>query len=157
LFGQRSQQNTTDGSRDFIAIVASHPSLSAHLWQYHCFARLTTRAGQSYKSYGHSLIAAAMDPQPCNSVRRSFIDTVQRLDPLDTFVLKMLCETREAGPLSPNVRDYLATTLSLSAREIEVSALNLGDLKCVHIINIGPTDNFVITSYGIELVRACSA
>jgi hypothetical protein len=100
------------------------------------------------------LIAAAMDPQRCNRVRRSFIDTVQRLDPLDALVLKKLCETPERP--QPNIRDFLAATLSVSAREIEVSALNLGDLKCVHNITIGAYDNFAITSYGSELVRACS-
>jgi hypothetical protein len=102
------------------------------------------------------LIAAAMDPKRRNRVRRSFIDTVQRMDPLDTLVLKILVGL-SPGTLKPNVRDYLVSTLSISGQEIEVSALNLADLRCVHNISIGVTDNFHITAYGSELVRACSA
>jgi hypothetical protein len=99
------------------------------------------------------LIAAAMDPQRRNRVRRSFIDTVQRLDPLDVLVLKMLDTT---GKPTPNVRDYLAAKLSVSSREIELSALNLSEVKCVGNIGMMATDNFIITFYGSELVQVCS-
>jgi hypothetical protein len=50
------------------------------------------------------LIAAAMDPQRANRVRRSFIDTIQSLDPLDALVLKN-CMRRLALAHSPPIRE----------------------------------------------------
>jgi hypothetical protein len=98
------------------------------------------------------LIAAAMDPQRRNRVRRSFIDTVQRMDPLDALVLKTLCE-----PIAwaPHVLVVLADNLRVTRQEIEVSALNLANLKCLRNISLEVSDNFAITFYGRELVRAC--
>jgi hypothetical protein len=98
------------------------------------------------------LIAAAMDPGRSNKVRRSFVDTVQRMDPLDALVLRKLFDT--PGTPLPNTRDFLAGNFSVSSREVEVSALNLDDLKCVQIR--GGVGIYVITSYGYELIRACS-
>jgi hypothetical protein len=93
------------------------------------------------------LIAAAMDPHRANRVRRSFIDTVQRLDPLDARILK---ELATSGPrVTSTPRNFLAQRLSVSIDEIEISALNLDNLRCV----IG--DNLVLAAYGRELVRAC--
>jgi hypothetical protein len=101
------------------------------------------------------LIAAAMDPQRANRVRRSFIDTVQRLDPLDALVLKEL-GVGAAGPRSvSNPLDFLTQQLKVSADEIEVSTINLHDLRCVN--TAGSADpSFQLTAYGRELVRACS-
>jgi hypothetical protein len=95
------------------------------------------------------LIAAAMDPQRCNRVRRSFIDTVQRFDPLDALVLKGLYKI----PGGAAKREYFSANLGVSVGEIEVSRLNLRELKCVYSTS---DDNLIIGSYGIELVRACS-
>jgi hypothetical protein len=100
------------------------------------------------------LIAAAMDPQRANRVRRSFIDTVQRLDPLDALVLKAVYGAPASG-LSPNPRDFLVQTLKVSGDEIEISAINLHDLGCVN--TRGSADSSLsITAYGRELLKACS-
>ena len=100
------------------------------------------------------LIAAAMDPHRANRVRRSFIDTVQRLDPVDA---RVLMEMATSGPrVTSNPRDFLAQRLSASTDEIEISALNLYDLRCV-ISDRSFDGNFALTAYGRELVRACTS
>jgi hypothetical protein len=101
------------------------------------------------------LIAAAVDPDRSSRVRRSFIETVARLDPLDAVVLTKLYETPDN--LSPNPRDFLANQLAVSSRQIEVSVQYLNELKCVYIPNIGDTANFRLASYGSELVLAASS
>jgi hypothetical protein len=100
------------------------------------------------------LLAAAMDPKRSNRVRLSYIETVKRLHPLDAHILKKLYDTSDTP--SPNARDFLAGFFKVSSREIEVSVLNLHDLKCVHLPISNETANFHMTSYGNELVRACS-
>ena len=100
------------------------------------------------------LIAAAMDPARSNRVRRSFIDTVQRLDPLDTLILKELFVISLSNPQS-NSRDYLRTRLAITLSEGEVSFLNLEMLRCAFRGNPGGPD-WTITAYGLELVLACS-
>jgi len=100
------------------------------------------------------LIAAAMDPARANRVRRSFIDTLQRFDPLDALILQTLYQI--PGALAPNGRDFMASRLNASSREIEVSVGNLLELKCVVLPNLGDLAHFWLTSYGSELVRACS-
>jgi Abortive infection alpha len=99
------------------------------------------------------LIAAAMDPARSSRVRRSFIDTLQRFDPLDALVLKARRDI--SGNPSPNARDYLASRLQVQFQEIEISTQNLLELKCVHILNNDYT-SFNITFYGHGLLRACS-
>jgi hypothetical protein len=101
------------------------------------------------------LIAAAMDPQRANRVRRSFIDTVQRLDPLDALVLKELDAAFGAGTLSPNPRDFLIQRLKVRSQDIELSGITLNDLRCVNSPAIADP-GFLLTIYGRELVRACS-
>jgi hypothetical protein len=101
------------------------------------------------------LIAAAMDPRRANRVRRSFVDTVQRLDPLDALVLKELYAATGAGTLSPNPRDFLIPRLKVRSQEIELSGINLHDLRCVNTAGIADP-SFCLTVYGQELVRACS-
>ena len=99
------------------------------------------------------IIAAAMDPKRSDRVRQSFIATVSRLDPLDALVLKNLYEV--TGNLSPNPRDFLASRLQVSSREIDVSVINLEELKCVRMPH-QDTAFFSLTSYGFELVRLLS-
>jgi hypothetical protein len=99
------------------------------------------------------LIAAAMDPERVNRVRRSFIDTVQRLDPLDALILRELYRL----PGNRSSRQTLVPILSVEDIEIELSILNLGDLRCIHPPNGSDASlGFSLTSYGRELVRACS-
>src|ERR1700730_10487794 len=99
------------------------------------------------------LIAAAMDPQRANRGRRSFIDTVQRLDPLDCLVLKELYNT-SVDTLLPDPRDFLVQRLKVSGDELEISAINLHDLRCVNDPRVDQI--FRITVYGRELIKACS-
>jgi hypothetical protein len=96
------------------------------------------------------LIASAMDPTSASRVRRSFIDTLQKLDPLDARVLQMRRDI--PGNLQPNSRDFLANRLDVSSGEVEISAMNLVDARC----GDGPPYNFNITAYGIALLLACS-
>jgi hypothetical protein len=95
-------------------------------------------------------------PERTGRVPRSFIDTVQRLDPIDTLILQKLYDASD-DPRSPNALQFLAEYFKVSSREIEVSILNLSDLKCVYLPTVNETANFVLTSYGYELMRACSA
>jgi hypothetical protein len=97
------------------------------------------------------LIAAAMDPQRANRVRRSFIDTVQRFDPLDALLLKVLGEMPENVSFLSNLNP---TQFNVSRDEFEISTSNLYDLRCLTIPPIDPLSR--LTSYGRELVRACS-
>jgi hypothetical protein len=100
------------------------------------------------------LIAAAMDPQRANRVRRSFIDTVQRLDPLDALVLKRLGEMPDNVSFVANLKP---TQFNVSPDEWEISTSNLCDLRCLTTRPTGTGDTLSrLTSYGRELVRACS-
>ena len=98
------------------------------------------------------LIAAAMDPQRANRVRRSFIDTVQRLDPLDALVLKRLGEMPDNVSFVANLKP---TQFNVSPDEWEISTSNLYDLRCLTTRPAGSGDTLCrLTSYGRELVRA---
>jgi hypothetical protein len=95
-----------------------------------------------------------MDPHRSNTVRRSFIETVARLDPLYARILGELYET--PGNPSPNPRDFLASVFAVSSREIKVSVQHLDELKCMRLPNIGDTASFILTPYGSELIPASS-
>ena len=92
-----------------------------------------------------------MDPQRANRVRRSFIDTVQRLDPLDALVLK---EMAGWNPGSSNSPGFRFRHLKVSDDELHVSAINLYELRCISTHN-SADPGFQLTPYGRELVRAC--
>ena len=97
------------------------------------------------------LIAAAMDPQRANRVRRSFIDTVQRLDPLDALVLKRLGEMPDNVSFVANLKP---TQFNVSPDEWEISTSNLYDLRCLTTTPRSGDPFCRLTSYGRELVRA---
>ena len=97
------------------------------------------------------LMAAAMDPARANRVRRSFIETVQRLDPLDALILKELFAIGRRN--QPDLFNVLTPKLNADHSELEVSFQNLELLKCVQLV---PTAGWMISSYGWQLVRACS-
>lgn len=104
------------------------------------------------------LIAAAMDPKKASQVRRSFIDTLKSFDPLDALILKEIYGVPDAGTLSPNTRDFLASKLQLSRSDIILSATNLNKLGCIAPLNAGmggEFPQFIITTYGRALIRAC--
>jgi hypothetical protein len=75
------------------------------------------------------LLAAAQDPARANIVRRSFVEIVKQMDPLDALVFQ-----RVDGHTSfhPNARDAWASMLQRSPDDIEVSIENLARLGCVH-------------------------
>jgi hypothetical protein len=103
------------------------------------------------------LIAAAMDPQRANKVRRSFIDTVRRLDPLDALILKELGVAGGGGRRVFDHRtptDFFTQQLKVSADEIYVSAINLHARGCLTTTNSDDL-SLQLTAYGRELVRAC--
>jgi hypothetical protein len=99
------------------------------------------------------LIAAAMDPNRSNQVRLSFVATLKHFDPLDALLLKARYET--TGPQAPNDRDYFAEKLHKSPDEIEISAQNLQELRCIQAHTAPPTA-FWVTAYGRELLRVCT-
>ena len=100
-----------------------------------------------------ALIAAAMDPARADRVRLSFIETLKQFDPLDAMTLKLRTEGGHQI-LQPNAITYIATTLKISADEVQISADNLWRLKCVD--NSGEASgDFLLTRYGHALLRAC--
>jgi hypothetical protein len=99
-----------------------------------------------------NLIAAAMDPDRSKRVRRSFVDAVQRLDPLDAAVLKEVFDLLGTIP-SPTLRQYLIPRLNADQRELDVSFQNLEAVKC--LTPSGAPGQWIITSFGYQLVRAC--
>jgi hypothetical protein len=88
------------------------------------------------------LMAAAMDRSRSNRVRRSFVDTIQRLDPLDVMILRELFLVGMKN--QPNLYDYLVRRVNADVRELEVSFQNLESLKCVRLI---PTAGWIISNY----------
>ena len=98
------------------------------------------------------LISAAMDPARSNRVRRSFIDAVQRFDPLDALVLKEIFALHGANPM-PSVYDYLTPRVNADRSELDVSLLNLESLRCVWK---NPMGVWMIVPYGYQLMLVCS-
>lgn len=101
-----------------------------------------------------SLLAAALDPKKARFVRQSFIATVAKFDPLDVAVLWTRYQV--TGDLSPTCREFLAARLQILSESIVVSMMNLRKLECISLSGPGEYTNFNITSYGVELIRACS-
>lgn len=100
------------------------------------------------------LLATAMDPNRSNRVRKAFIDTIQKLDPLDALILNKRFEN--PGDFSPNGRSFMASYFKVSEQEVEVSVENLVELRCVSYPPVPlRSPNFHMTSYGNELMRAC--
>jgi hypothetical protein len=98
------------------------------------------------------LLAAAADPSRSGAVRRSFIDIVQQMEPIDALVLR---ELANHSHWSPNVRDALADRLKIPGDQIEVSLRNLTRLECAHLPNITAViENVNLSATGRELMRA---
>jgi len=93
------------------------------------------------------LLAAAMDPARSGRVRREFIETVKRMEPLDALVLQKM---PHASP-SPASRDVFAQELRVAADQIELSFVNLVHLGCA--ASGGGGEQAHLTSLGRELLR----
>jgi hypothetical protein len=87
-----------------LAEVAVSPSLAVPLLR-----AAANESQEILQEMWAALLAAAMDPEKLDRVRLSFIETVKRLDPPDTLILKKFYAT--SGTLSPNVRDHLVQIL----------------------------------------------
>jgi len=101
-----------------------------------------------------SLIAASMDPRRAKAVRKSFIDAVRRMDPMDAAVLTELTDARGG-----NQRDSVMKALGYAESEIDVSFLNLITIGCAHGVSSAQFPNggysvVVLTSFGAELQKA---
>jgi hypothetical protein len=102
-----------------------------------------------------TLLAAALDPKRSHLVRRSFIETLSKFEPLDAAVL--WTRHQIPGGLEPTSRDFLATRLGVPNQAIVVSFMNLQKLECINLGGPGEYTNFNISAYGHELIRACSS
>jgi hypothetical protein len=100
------------------------------------------------------LLAAALDPKKSSLVRRSFIETLSKFEPLDAAVL--WGRHQIPGDLQPTARDFLAKRLEVPYPAIVVSLMSLQKLECISLGGPGEYTNFNISSYGNELIRACS-
>jgi hypothetical protein len=107
------------------------------------------------------LLANGMDPKRSQSVRRSIIATIKKLDPLDALVLQRAFDmlSIKDAPGHPIGLDRL---LDVSADELDVSLSNLSKLECIGSIGIESVEGVSVptsvqlTSLGREVVRACS-
>ncbi len=101
-----------------------------------------------------------MDAKRSNSVRRSFINTVSHLDPLDAAILFKRHE-HSTSQLQPDDLGFIAKSLQLSEQEVEVSVQHLDELECIFIVKNDPNrlmaiSHFHTTPYRRELIRTCS-
>jgi len=96
------------------------------------------------------MLANGMDPIRSKSVRRSIIDTVKQLDPLDAMILQMVFNNTEIKDLPKQLR--------VSEDELKLSLKNLFKLECID--GVTSTSERIISislsPLGREVMRACS-
>lgn len=118
---------------------------------------LTTAADEDRKELvdlWERLLAAAMDPS--RQVRHRFIETIQKMDPLDAVVLK---EVPDGQRLEPNPIAYLSQKLGVGPDAIELSLRHLVELGCFREAYtkvgdwIGTFTMVTHTAFGRELLR----
>jgi hypothetical protein len=97
-----------------------------------------------------TLLANAMDPARRNEVRREFITALTLFHPTDAVVLKKLNENYQNAFV--NAHNLQAGLPNLRMDAVAVSLTNLHNNSCVELSN----GSYQITSFGSELVRACS-
>jgi hypothetical protein len=98
-----------------------------------------------------TLLAAALDRSRKRFVRRSVIDTVKQMEPLDALVLQEVGGF--SGSWTPNGRDYLKNKLSSQEYEILVSFDNLEKLQCLYFSET-PHINPTLNSLGRLILQA---
>lgn len=131
------------------------PTLAIPLMQAAC-----DESREELQEIWAQLLATAMDPARANTVRRSFIDTVKQMDPLDALVLKMRNDIQFDVQMirlsGVNPIHHISAQLGTLIEEVEVSVQNLMLLRCARRNNIEEA-TFFITAYGKLLIKACSA
>lgn len=100
------------------------------------------------------LIAMAMDPARAHDMRKSFIEALSRLDPLDARVLTWM-PVSESGPEIINFADRACKELSASPDEIQLSCANLAQLRCIEYAAHRP-QHPVLAPFGRKLLSACA-
>ena len=101
------------------------------------------------------LLAAAMDPARANSVRRSLIEVVSKLEPEDALILPLLMGGMAT---QPTAREAVATRLGIDGNAVEMSFLHLIELGCLRFRNRQAEQDYEIsgpvpTAIGRELCR----
>ena len=102
------------------------------------------------------LLAAAMDPKRARSARRSYVDLLRQMDPLDALAFKLVAGP---SPRRPTVREYIAAAAGVGPDQAEVSLQNLYALGVVQALGVrigqpaAHIDNVDLTALGRELVR----
>lgn len=111
-----------------------------------------------HKLWAH-LLANAMDPATANAVRIEFVETLKRFNPLDATMLDKLIVASGSKPM-PDTPTFYASTLKRSSSAIEVSLMNLEQLRCIErtpAARKGPNaPEWEVTSFGRELYAACT-
>ena len=103
------------------------------------------------------LIANAMDPTRDVRLRREFIETLSRFEPVDAVVLEFVdnwyltSDTRD-----PDKKYFLPETVPVGDLDVDttvVSVENLEQLRC--LVTLGSSSRRSVTSFGKLLLRAC--
>lgn len=104
------------------------------------------------------LLANAMDKSRPN-IRRSFIETLKKLDQLDVLILD---KTYRDSPTNGTPNDDWPKILSATKDEMEISLNHLKEIGCLdpncryEIINRQGRPVHMLSTFGRELMRACS-
>ena len=85
------------------------------------------------------LLASAMDPARRDEMRKSFVETVKQMDPMDASVLEAIRKNeaiRKSGdsPGMSNAVEAVATSLSCSHDQVIVFLEHLAKLDCVRFL-----------------------
>jgi hypothetical protein len=110
---------------------------------------------EELKRLWEGLLATALDPDKTTQVARLFIDLVKAMDPLDA---RILVEARNHPNQQPNMRDALASRMTVGPDAIEVSMLHLIELGLAVDQHLGGTGlsstaNIALVTKGRELLR----
>jgi hypothetical protein len=119
-------------------------------------------SGRELQEVWARLLAAAMDPKRARTVRREFIETIQRFAPLDAVIMQRLYKEAPGAPTHQSIADW-TEQFGVSQWEMTVALENLQNLRCIHGFqvfatgsNSGKLHAAVISGYGRELMRACA-
>jgi hypothetical protein len=97
------------------------------------------------------LLANAMDPSRRNDVRPEFIQTLKSLHPIDALILEWLGKTRANGWVHLNT---ISEATGIRKSSVVVTVSNLTKYECCRSQPRG--ENYVISEFGEEFLRACN-
>jgi hypothetical protein len=96
------------------------------------------------------LLAAAMDPARSKNYRREFVEIVSEMEPLDALVLPILTAP---GEFRPSRKECVASRLSISADQVELSFRNLIRLEVAFEMRGGAPQIYpIVTTLGRALL-----